>query len=247
MNGTAAPIQQVTGGVYRLGTEWVGWYLYDVDGAVTVIDCGFPGYHGQLLKGLAEIGSSLDSVAAVVLTHYHSDHVGSAERIRAETGATIYVPAGDAQGVRTGKVPMPGGLASSLWRPRMIRYMAHAARKGGAKLTPVAEFRTYEDGDVLAEAGGLRAVHTPGHTAGHSSLLAERAGVLFAGDAFAMHSFFTGETAPQAMPFHEDAEQARESLSRLERLAGNIVVVGHGSPFHGTPSEAVEAIRSIRD
>jgi hypothetical protein len=38
------PVQQVADGVHRLGTDWVGWYLYDVAGAVTVVDCGFPGY-----------------------------------------------------------------------------------------------------------------------------------------------------------------------------------------------------------
>lgn len=241
---TAASIQRVTDGVYRLGTKWVGWYLYDVDGAVVVIDCAFPSYYGQLPQALAEIGRPLDSIAAVVLTHYHPDHVGSAERIRADAGATVYVPAGDAEGVRSGKVPMPGGMKSSLWRPRMIRYMAHAGRNGARKVSPVAEFRTYEDGDVLAGAGGLRAVHTPGHTAGHCSLLAEHAGVLFAGDALAMFSFFSGITGPQPMPFNEHAAQARESLSRLQDLAAHLVVAGHGRPFDGTPSEAVAAVRA---
>jgi glyoxylase-like metal-dependent hydrolase (beta-lactamase superfamily II) len=238
--GVARPVAD---GIYRLGTEWVGWYLI-VDDAVTVVDCGFPGYHDQLPTALAELGRSLDSVAAVVLTHYHSDHVGSAERIRAETGATVYVPAGDAEGVRSGKVPMPGGLASSLWRPRMIRYMAHATRNGGAKVNPVAEVRAYEDGEALAGASGLRVVHTPGHTAGHCSLLAERADVLFAGDALATYGFLSGATGPQLLPFNEDADRARESLSRLEGLAASTVVVGHGDPFEGTPADAVAAARA---
>jgi glyoxylase-like metal-dependent hydrolase (beta-lactamase superfamily II) len=236
--------QRITDGVHRLGTEWVGWYLYAFDDSVAMIDCGFPGYRDQLPEALAEVGLSLESVAAIVLTHYHPDHVGSAERIRAETGATVYAPAGDAEGIRTGKEPMPGGFASSLWRPRMIRYMAHAARNGAARVSPVAEFQTYEDGDLLTGAGGLRAIHTPGHTAGHCSLLAERAGVLFAGDALAMFSFFSGEPGPQLLPFHEDKEQARDSLSQLQGLAAKMVVVGHGIPFEGTPSEAVEAARA---
>jgi glyoxylase-like metal-dependent hydrolase (beta-lactamase superfamily II) len=237
-----APSQQVTDGIYRLGTEWVGWYLI-VDEAVTVVDCGFPGYHDQLPTALAELDRSIESVGAIVLTHYHSDHVGSAERIRAETDATVYVPAGDAEGMRSGKVPLPGGLASSLWRPRMVRYMAHAVRNGGAKVSPITEFRTYEDGEVLAGASGLRAVHTPGHTAGHCSLLAERAGVLFAGDALATVSFLTGATGPQLVPFNEDGSAARESLSRLEPLEASTVVVGHGSPFEGTPEQAVALAR----
>jgi glyoxylase-like metal-dependent hydrolase (beta-lactamase superfamily II) len=151
------------------------------------------------------------------------------------------VPAGDAEGLRTGKVPMPGGLAASLWRPRMMRYMAHAGRNGGAKVKPVTEFRTYEDGETVA---GLRAVHTPGHTAGHCSLLAERHGVLFAGDALATVSFLSGAKGPQVLAFNEDAGTARESLARLAPLEAGTVVVGHGDPFRGTPAEAVEAARS---
>jgi hypothetical protein len=31
---------KVADGAYRLGTRWVGWYLCEIDGAVTVVDCG---------------------------------------------------------------------------------------------------------------------------------------------------------------------------------------------------------------
>ena len=92
--------------------------------------------------------------------------------------------------------------------------------------------------------GGLRAVHTPGHTGGHCSLLAEDAGVLFAADALTTASFLTDETAPRVHPFNEDADLARQSISRLEALPAGVVVFGHGSPFKGTPAEAVERARS---
>jgi glyoxylase-like metal-dependent hydrolase (beta-lactamase superfamily II) len=236
-------IELVRDGVYRLGTEWVGWYLI-VDDEVTVVDCGFAGYNDRLRTALAELGRPLDAVTAVVLTHYHSDHVGSADRIRTQTGAMVYVPSGDAEGVRTGKVPLPKGMVSSLWRPRMLRYMAHAAASRGAKVNPVAEFRTYEDGETLPVVGDLRAVHTPGHTGGHCALLAERKGVLFTGDAVATVSFLDRHTGPQLVPFNEDSSRARDSLSRLERLEANVVVVGHGSPFEGSPAEAVAAARA---
>jgi glyoxylase-like metal-dependent hydrolase (beta-lactamase superfamily II) len=237
-------LEQVADGLYRLGTDWVGWYLYDVDGAVTVVDCGFSGYFEQLPAALSELGRSLDAVAAVALTHYHSDHVGSAERIRTEAGATVFAPAGDAAGVQGGKVPMPGGMAQNLWRPRMVRYLAHALRNGGAKATPVGEVRTYSDGDILDAPGELRAVHTPGHTGGHCCLLAEGAGVLFAGDALATVGFLSGETGPQLLAFNEHAERARESLSMLDGLSASVVTVGHGMPFEGSPAAAVERARS---
>lgn len=238
-----APLHAVADGVYRLGTDWVGWYLYEVDGAVTVVDCGFPGYFDQLPAALSELGRSLDAVAAVVLTHYHADHTGSAERIRKETGARVLVPAGDAEGVRTGKVPGPKGVAANIWRPRMLRFVSHALQNGGAKVIPVAEVQTYEDGEVLDVPGALRAVHTPGHTAGHCSLLAEQAGVLFAGDALTAAPFLTGETEVRAHPFGEDRDRARESLSVIESLPGEVVTFGHGEPFAGSPAEAVARAR----
>lgn len=240
-----SPVDRVAEGVYRLGTDRVGWYLHDVDGAITVVDCGFSGYFDQLPAALAELGRSLRDVAAVVLTHYHSDHVGSAERIRTEAGATVFAPERDATGIRTGKVPMPGGLASSLWRPATMRYMGHAIRNGGARVTPVQELTSYADEDVLDVPGGLRVVHTPGHTGGHCSLLAESAGVLFAGDALATVDLRFEPADPRLVPFNEDAAQARESLSRLEGLSAGVVVVGHGGPFAGTPAEAVERARSF--
>jgi glyoxylase-like metal-dependent hydrolase (beta-lactamase superfamily II) len=237
-------LDKVADGVYRLGTRWVGWYLCDFDGAVTVVDCGFPGYFEQLPAALSELGHSLDSVAAVVLTHYHGDHVGNAERIRTEADAPVFAPVGDAAGVGSGKVPRPGGLVASLWRPRMVRYIVHAIGSGGAKQIPVGEVQSYRDGEVLEVPGRLRAVHTPGHTGGHCSLLAEEADVLFAGDALTTASFLTGEAAPLLHPFNEDADRARESLSKLGALPARIVVMGHGAPFEGSPAEAVAQARS---
>jgi glyoxylase-like metal-dependent hydrolase (beta-lactamase superfamily II) len=75
-------------------------------------------------------------------------------------------------------------------------------------------------------------------------LLAEERGVLFAGDALTRASFLTGETAPRVHPFNEDAERARRSLSKLEGLAAEVVVFGHGAPFEGSPSETVAQART---
>ena len=238
-------LERVAEGVYRLGTDWVGWYLCRSDGQVTVVDCGFPGYFDQLPPALSELGLSLDAVAAVVLTHYQGDHVGCAERIRTETGAPVFAPAGDANGVTgAAKVPTPGGMLGSLWRPRMMRFIAHATAKGGAKQIPVAEVHGYDDGEQLEVPGALRAVHTPGHTGGHCSLLAPDQRVLFAADALTAATFLTGESGVRVHPFNEDAERARASLQKLEALPADVVVFGHGAPFAGSPAQAVAQARS---
>ena len=238
-------LDQVAAGVYRLGSEYVGWYLCDGDDGITVVDCGFSGYYDQLPAALAELGRPLDAVTAVVLTHYHTDHVGCAERIRTETGARVLAPEGDVAGVEGGKTPTPGGLLGSLWRPRMMRFIVHAGRNGGARQIPVKEVEGYADGQLLDVPGRLKAVHTPGHSGGHCSLLAEDAGVLFAGDALTTAPFLTGHDRPSVHPFNEDADRARDSLSRLEGLAADVVVFGHGRPFAGAPAQAVAQARAL--
>ena len=56
-----------------------------------VVDCGCPG-KGDLLAGvLAANGISPDEVELIVLTHAHSDHIGSASEIKALTGAALAV------------------------------------------------------------------------------------------------------------------------------------------------------------
>ena len=236
-------LEEVARGVHRLGTGYVGWYLCDGGDGITVVDCGFPGYFDQLPAALAELGRPLDAVTAVVLTHYHSDHVGSAERIRTEAGARVLAPEGDVAGVKSGKTPTPGGLMASLWRPRMMRFIVHAGRNGGARQIPVGEVEGYADGQLLDVPGRLRAVHTPGHTGGHCSLVAEEAGVLFAGDALTTAPFLTGQSSPRVHPFNEDADRARDSLARLEELPADVVVFGHGRPFAGSPADAVAQAR----
>ena len=50
------------------------------------------------------------------------------------------------------------------------------------QIAPVGIAARVADHDVLPIAGGLRVIHTPGHSAGHMALLPEQDGVLLAGD-----------------------------------------------------------------
>jgi glyoxylase-like metal-dependent hydrolase (beta-lactamase superfamily II) len=228
---TAAVSEEIAPGVHRLGTEWVNFYALKTGDGVVVIDCGFRGYADRF-DGLARVD-------AIVLTHYHPDHVGAAARI----GAPVLAPAGDLEGVRTGKVSPPPGLLANGWRPAMARYFAHAVRHGGTSAPPVPEARGYAEGDVPDLPVRLRAIPTPGHTAGHRSLLAPDHGVLFTGDALGNVGFFDRRPGVQLLPFNEDGAQAALSLDELEGLDAEVVAFGHGDPFRGSPAEAVAAAR----
>lgn len=232
-------------GTYRLGTEWINWYLVEAADGVTVVDSGYPAYFDQLPAALRSLGREPGDVRAVVLTHYHADHVGGAERIRRELGAVVLAPAEEAGGIRGDeRVPLPGGLLQNLWRPTLLRYMAHTMRSGGAKPPPVHGLETYRPGQTLEVPGRPEVVATPGHSRGHCSLLFGERGVLMAADALGSMSLISNRTGPQLPPFNEDAEQAARSLQALEDLEAEVVTFGHGDPFRGSPAEAVRQARA---
>src|SRR5262245_22087058 len=82
---------EVAEGVYRLGTEWVNFYLIADQGEFTLIDSGYPGYWEHLVSAVDALGASLGAIRGVILTHHHADHAGTAERLRATSGARVLV------------------------------------------------------------------------------------------------------------------------------------------------------------
>jgi glyoxylase-like metal-dependent hydrolase (beta-lactamase superfamily II) len=71
---------EIAEGVYRLGTSWVNFYLVAAEAEFTLVDAGYPGYWKYLSAALAALGARPDAIRAVIVTHHHADHAGTAER-----------------------------------------------------------------------------------------------------------------------------------------------------------------------
>ena len=171
-------IERVTHDVYRIGMGYVSAYLI-VQREVSVIDTGLPKHREIILKTASQAGRKPDEVKHILLTHHHADHTGSLAELMGATSAKGYIHPLDAAIVR-GEKPAPGPnreiLAGRIAGPLMARLTP--------KLAPIEALEETNDGDEVPAAGGVRAIHTPGHTAGHLSFLwPQNGGVLFAGDA----------------------------------------------------------------
>ena len=85
-------------------------------------------------------------------------------------------------------------------------------------------------------------MHTPGHTPGNAALYFEDRLAVISGDTLITHNPLTGRTGPQVMPsgFNGDTAQALASLSALEDLNAEIILPGHGDPWHGPVSQAAQ-------
>ena len=104
---------EVAPGIHRLGSEFVNWYVVEVDDGIVVVDAGFRGYVKQLPADLAALGHSVDDVRAVVLTHGDSDHTGLVPPLTA-AGAAVHLHPGDRDLVLCGHgEPYPGSPAAA--------------------------------------------------------------------------------------------------------------------------------------
>ncbi|HEY5291152.1 MAG TPA: MBL fold metallo-hydrolase [Burkholderiales bacterium] len=121
------------------------------------------------------LGPVLGTVDLVILGHAHEDHMAGLHRI---PRTPVFAPEQDLAAVRSWE-----GLARHYgYRPQVLARM-RAKIERDFHYFPRPDAVGYPDGHVW-DLGGVqvRAVHMPGHTAGHSVLLVEPEGVAFIGD-----------------------------------------------------------------
>jgi glyoxylase-like metal-dependent hydrolase (beta-lactamase superfamily II) len=237
---------EVALGVYRLGSDRVNFYYVADERGVTVVDAGLSGYWDQLEPALGQIGRGLDDVAAVVLTHAHSDHTGIAGRLH-DRGVPVYLHLADHELLKTGKEPWKreGSGLSALKHVRAYGFFAHMVRNGALKPPHIDDAIPIADGSELDVPGRPRVIHTPGHTPGHCALHFEAHETLFAGDLLCTWHPLLGRRGPQIMPasFNVSSAQALESLGRIEDVSAEVLLPGHGDPWTEGPAEAVARAR----
>jgi len=172
---------RVVPGVWRIPTtplDLVNTFaLVDDDGSVTLVDCGYRVWASRRINAaLTSIGKHPRDVNRIVLTHAHGDHAGGARSVlRSSRAPGVWVHEDDAPYVAAGREPSRDARFERPW--------ARPLNNASATYPPVVVADTFHDGQVLDVTGGLRVVHTPGHTPGHVALLHETSGTLITGDS----------------------------------------------------------------
>jgi glyoxylase-like metal-dependent hydrolase (beta-lactamase superfamily II) len=192
---------------------------------MTLIDAGLPGSGRRLARYASRLGRSLDELDTIVCTHAHPDHIGGVREIVTESGANVLMHPADLAGLNV-------TLREAVTERSHNKLIAYLTR-GPEDATPI------QDGDELPALGGLRVIHTPGHTPGTICLYAPRHRLLFVGDALQV---IRGRVTFASPIFSHDLPLARASIARLAELDVETIAFSHYPPWRDRSAATLRAL-----
>lgn len=191
-------------------------FLLLSDEAGLLVDAG-TGMATQATLEAIEEAADGHPVEQIYLTHWHHDHVGGAPALARALEAELLMPEAEAQAVREGLADLTLGAN-------------FGATQEAHPVTGVQPGDTVSVGDLALEV-----LHTPGHTAGHTSLWHGPSATLLAGDVVFSHGSFGRVDLPTG-----DAGQMLESLERLVELGVSNLYPGHMHVVEGDAGKHIE-------
>lgn len=226
------------------------YVIRDSEGGTHLIDPGWDTVDARsiLLEAFDWIGLRPESIRSLLMTHTHRDHFGVARDLRAGYGAEIVMHPIEAENLGGGSRE-PGWTSYQDVRSRCARQGVPESRR--AEIVAAAEYSRsnfpgdvsadllVEDGEALPIPGrSIRALWTPGHTAGHLCFIDDAAGVIFTGD----------HVLPKIHPGYGLGSSGRgnplraylASLEDVKVFDDLLVAPGHEYVFRGLSARAAE-------
>ncbi|MBW4096361.1 MAG: MBL fold metallo-hydrolase [Acidobacteria bacterium] len=219
------------------------WIILRDGDAFTLVDTGYPADRNLVLASIAHLHLDPANCAAILLSHGHVDHTGSAHFFHTTYGTPVYASPAELAHVRgqeKHQVTVGQSLARA-WRPRVAAWMVHAIRAGALGADVVSEARAWTQ-DILNELpGSPQAIVNGAHTPGHTVFSLDDGKVLLTGDSIITGHPLSARTGPQLLHpmFHYRQKEIVPSLDSFKDVPATILIPGHGPLIHLSVTDAI--------
>lgn len=233
--------REIAEGVYYLPVRGSNVYFVRSGSSWVLIDAGWKNSAQPIREAAKSVFGSNARPAAILLTHAHPDHDGSAAELARLWELPVHVHRADLP-LLTGDVLSNWHLLDPIGR-FVIVLMRLLPRRTFERLTAsdLKDAACCALPDRSADVPGLpdwEYVPTPGHSAGHVVFFRASDRVLIAGDAVLTAPLFGLLTSwhrisPPPRISSWDWRQAKKSVAALARLEPRVLASGHGAPMAG--------------
>jgi glyoxylase-like metal-dependent hydrolase (beta-lactamase superfamily II) len=225
----------------RSGPSWV------------LIDAGWAKDVSRIERAAGSLFGADSRPAAILLTHCHPDHAGTARQLALAWGCAVYMHPDElpiATADFAAMVASAGPLDRFVILP-LMRAMGRRRREAVLARSSLGEAAsTFEPSAGVPGLSGWECVPTPGHTPGHVSYFRASDRVMISGDALvtlkvnSWAGLLLQRPGLSGPPWYTtwSHRAARESIQRLARLEPTVLAGGHGRPMTGAgTAEALSA------
>ncbi|HJU75130.1 MAG TPA: MBL fold metallo-hydrolase [Gemmatimonadaceae bacterium] len=189
--------------IVNVGYRSTNFWVVSAGTSRLLVDLGWPGMAGALLANLKRMDIPMNEVRYGLATHYHIDHAGAAQDLKA-LGMRLIVTLEQIEAV-----------------PRMKQWTKPHDNYTDIQLHDNVVLRTEDSRAFLADIGlAGEIVHTPGHSDDSVTL------VLDSGEAF------TGDLTSEGMEATEDPGVVARSWQALRERGVTTIYAGHGPVRH---------------
>jgi glyoxylase-like metal-dependent hydrolase (beta-lactamase superfamily II) len=237
-------MQEIVSGVAVIPTLIANAYLVGDRASWVLVDACMPGNERRIERAAARRFGRSSRPRAILLTHGHRDHAGSAGPLADAWGVRVYAHPLEIPYL-TGQAHYPPfNLSSPGFFTSIARFFPTETVNLGARVEPLTP------GKPLPGLPDWEPIETHGHTPGHVSFFRRADRVLLAGDAVTtmnLDSFWETIFKRKKLCRHPvqatmNSKDARRSMELLAEFRPEWIAAGHGTPLRGATREQWERL-----
>jgi len=202
----------------------VNIFFIKTNNGYILVDSGIPGHEKRIRDAFSKLGINSRSVAHIILTHGHLDHIGCLEYARELTGAKVICHLSIADKLITGNYEE--AVPRSLFWKIFNGPVSWLLRSRLKPVTPDILFDEEFSLDAFGVQGKI--IHTPGHSPGSCSIILDNGEALI-GDLVRENRSGKIDTGL----FFDNRDQIIDSLKRVAGHNPVTIYLSHGGIVSG--------------